>query len=245
MTTTAPVRPANVFIAMSDGAIGNAIEHIFKDAVQFVDSHEEADLVIFTEVGQVEKGYSRKKSYMFLPVHLDNKHLVMPHNVTTVSVVSIAKIVDVITDVQKKLSPTAPTKIVIDDSTFKILADAKRILVIDDTPKHIASAKKGLAGHRLTTVTSYKDAMFTLGKEDFDVVLIDLHLPMSSKTMGAKFRLGEQVPYGILLMIEAVVQGAKRVAVVTDLSHHDDPFSAAFDHFSNFARSPSRMRRSG
>jgi len=35
-------------------------------------------------------------------------------------------------------------------------------------------------------------------------------------------------------MIEAARQGAKQVAVVTDLNHHTDPFSAAFDHFSRF-----------
>ena len=76
--------------------------------------------------------------------------------------------------------------------------------------------------------------MNIIGSEKFDVVLTDLHLPMSSKTMGDKFRFGELVPYGILLMVEAARQGAKYVAVVTDLSHHDDPFSAAFDHYSQF-----------
>lgn len=53
--------------------------------------------------------------------------------------------------------------------------------------------------------------------------------------MGSKFKLGELVPYGMLLMVEAAHQGATQVAVVTDLSHHNDPFSAAFDYFSGFS----------
>ena len=75
--------------------------------------------------------------------------------------------------------------------------------------------------------------MQILGSEKFDIVLTDLQMPMSSRTLGpSAFKLGQLVPYGILLMVEAAHQGAKHVAVVTDLNHHADWVSAAFDHFS-------------
>ena len=119
------------------------------------------------------------------------------------------------------------------EEEIPLLPDAMLVLVIDDTPKNIMSAEKAFAGHHLVTATDYDEAMKILGSEKFDVVLTDLHLPMSSQTLGGEaFKLGELVPYGLLLMIEAARQGANAVAVVTDLSHHADPFSAAFDHFS-------------
>src|SRR4030042_1476445 len=57
-----------------------------------------------------------------------------------------------------------------------------------------------------------------------------------AKTLSQEaFKLGQLVPYGFLLMCEAAINGAKYIAVVSDLGHHDDHFSAAFDHFYSIA----------
>lgn len=229
------INPIRIHIAFPESPLGKAIKQILGAPVWFVETQEEADLVLFTEVRQIEKGFDKKKSYAFLKTQPHGSNPTMPENVRVIADISLPVICQSISEVAAALAPEpASQEAVVEELTVELLPDALRILVIDDTAKHIASAKKGLAGHRLTTATGYEEAMELLGNEKFDVVLTDLHLPMSSKTMGDTFKLGELVPYGILLMIEAARQGAKKVAVVTDLSHHDDPFSAAFDHYSQF-----------
>lgn len=233
MSTT--INPVSIHVAFPESPLGKVIKQILGAPVRFVETQEEADLVLFTEVRQIEKGFDKKKAYAFLKTDQHGRNPTMPENVRVIGDISLPVICQAISEVAATLAPAqASQEAVKEEPAAELLPDAFRILVIDDTAKHIASAKKGLAGHRLTTATSYEEAMGLLDKEKFDVVLTDLHLPMSSKTMGDKFKLGELVPYGILLMIEAARQGAKKVAVVTDLSHHDDPFSAAFDHYSQF-----------
>ncbi len=232
-------RLVHICVAMGDGPIPRSIKQVLSTLLEdgkiaFVTGTAEADLVIFTDVRDIERGYDKEKSYVFMRVvtnasGLPEGCIVIP---CTEIVVGLIKVIE---DVSKKLTWSAKKPVVSEDTVATPLrSDALRILVIDDTSVNIVSARSGLVGHRLTTVMGYEEAMNFLGKEKFDVVLTDLHLPMSSKTMGDKFKLGELVPYGILLMIEAARQGAKYVAVVTDLSHHDDPFSAAFDHYSQF-----------
>ncbi|MEI8337552.1 MAG: hypothetical protein WCF92_00200 [bacterium] len=223
-----------VHVTFGDKVHGRAIKQVLWEPVQFVETPEEADLILFDNVRDVEKGFNKEKAYAYFVLNPMEEISTMPSNVTIIRQASLVQVLEVISEVFKKLPSSAPSQIVMEEPVAEILPDAKRILVIDDTPKHIASAKICLAGHNLITVTSYEEAMEVLNNEKFDVVLTDLHLPMSSKTMGSKFKLGELVPYGILLMLEASRQGAKLVAVVTDLSHHDDPFSAAFDHYSRF-----------
>lgn len=228
------INPIRIHVAFPESPLGKVIKQILGAPVRFVETQEEADLVLFTEVRQIEKGFDKKKSYAFLKTQ-PGSHPEMPENVRVIADISLPVICQSISEVAATLAPApASQEVSAEEPVVELLPNALRILVIDDTAKHIASAKKGLAGHRLTTATGYQEAMELLGKEKFDVVLTDLHLPMSSQTMGDKFKLGELVPYGILLMIEAARQGAKKVAVVTDLSHHDDPFSAAFDHYSRF-----------
>lgn len=234
MNTPTTVRPIRINVTFANKPLGKAIMQVIGEPVIFVATQEEADLIFFCEVRDVEKGFSKEKSYAYLQMHAGDRHPKFPENVRIISDCSLVNILQMVVDVTNSLPEAQVTKAAVEEFTNELLPNALRILVIDDTTKHIASAKKGLAGHRLTTATGYEEAMELLGKEKFDVVLTDLHLPMSSKTMGDKFKLGELVPYGILLMIEAARQGAKKVAVVTDLSHHDDPFSAAFDHYSRF-----------
>lgn len=235
-------RPVRINLSLEADVVGKAIKQTLRvlssgDVVEFVTSSEEADLIVFDDVRNIEKGFSREKSYAYLAgMRSGERYPAFPTNVSVVPVTqAVATLIKLVSDLSKKLQPIAVHEDVQREEAVPLREDAKRILVIDDTPKHIASAKKTLAGHRVITATNYEDAMDILEREKFDVVLTDLHLPMSSRTLSPHaFKLGELVPYGILLMIEAARQGAKHVAVVTDLSHHDDPFSAAFDHYSRF-----------
>jgi len=69
---------------------------------------------------------------------------------------------------------------------------------------------------------------------DFDVVLIDLMMPASDRTLGdrCEHRRGEQMPYGFPLMIKVATLHSNRVkdiAVVSDVSHHNHAMSATLD----------------
>jgi CheY-like chemotaxis protein len=204
--------------------------------VKFVEAQCDADLVIFDNVRDVERGFNEQKKYVCLELIPSKKQF--PANVETFQFVdAVPRLMNLVSELQANLIPADGSPEAGPAEAIPLRSDARRILVIDDTPKHIASARTGLAGHYLSVATGYEEAMqiLGLGKEKFDVVLTDLHLPMSSATLSdTAFRLGELVPYGILLMVEAARQGAKFVAVVTDLNHHSDAFSAVFNHYSRF-----------
>ena len=231
-------RIVQIWLAMKDGALPRSIKRVLRTVVgeethTFVESQDEADLVIFTDVRDIEHGYSREKVYAFIDLG-DGMGVSLPENCVRVNAThALLGLIRAIEMAQKNFA--IPQSAVDSSEDVVLKPNALRILVIDDDPRNIASARQGLSGELLRTVTGYEEAMEILGHEKFDVVLTDLHLPMSSKTMGSKFVLGQLVPYGLLLMLEASRNGAGLVAVVTDLSHHDDPFSAAFDHFSQFS----------
>jgi CheY-like chemotaxis protein len=232
-------RPVRINVAMDEKSpIRLAIEHVFgvigdPKSHCFVKSVGEADLVIFDELRTIEKDYSDSRTYALLDKHGD-KPKNLPSNVTDVLSATniVVELMNLIVKVWVTLKPLEIPKVEPIIPEVPLRPDAMRILVIEDTPKHQTSAKAGLAGHKLTVATGYEEAMKILESEKFDVVLTDLQMPMSSRTLSSKaFKLGQLVPYGLLLKDEAAHQGAKYVAVVTDLGHHDDWVSAAFDHF--------------
>lgn len=66
---------------------------------------------------------------------------------------------------------------------------------------------------------------------EFDIVLTDLLVPASSAEQGdkgSKF-VGQEMPLGTTIALQALIIGIKMVAVVTDINHHHHPASAAFD----------------
>jgi CheY-like chemotaxis protein len=198
------------------GVLGDPKTHCFVKGV------EEADLVIFDDVKAIASSYSQSKTYALIDCG-GNKPKNLPANVTDVlSATNImVELISLIQKVELTLKPLEASKAELIVTEVPLHPDAKRILVIEDTPKHQVSAKAGLAGHKLTVVTSYEEAMKILESEKFDIVLTDLQMPMSSMMLNPNaFKLGELVPYGILLMIEAAHRGAKRVALVTDISNH-------------------------
>lgn len=125
-----------------------------------------------------------------------------------------------------------------------------RILLIEDDAWHIEQAKNQLVGHELTICTSYKEAeeKFTGGghwyKEGaefpFDVVLTDLHLPLSPDGISVKAWCygdgkeetiavyGKEIPYGAVFAMVAMRRGVP-VAIVSDGNHHGAPMNWAFD----------------
>lgn len=113
-----------------------------------------------------------------------------------------------------------------------------KILVFDDTRKHRESANLCLGKeHELTVVGHYDHAQEVLINKgvygDFDVVMTDLMVPASDQAQGREGErfVGQEMPIGAIIALLAISNGVKKVAVVTDMNHHNHPASAAFDCF--------------
>lgn len=123
-----------------------------------------------------------------------------------------------------------------------------KILIIDDKQENLDAAKKQLAGHELTTASSYDEAEKYLAanlcsdrnygrwrknseidyiESKFDVILTDLFLPASTNAVvGVKF--SDEVPYGTVLALAALRLGIP-VAIVTTGGHHANSFMWSLD----------------
>lgn len=121
-----------------------------------------------------------------------------------------------------------------------------RILVADDMPANLESARQTLAGHDLTLCGTVEEACHALGfrapsapatvTEPFDAVLTDLWMPMPlperSKLLGVHFSkrdTGGLAPVGLIFALRAVNQGTRFVAILTDSDHHTDPLVTVMD----------------
>lgn len=231
-------RPVRIYLAMEDGALPRAITQVFGlvgeiNSQSLVDNHADADLVLAHSIRNIEDGYDVEKTYGLIGFLRTDVPKWLPDNIHTIGLAStLVELANLIQRVWLTLKPLEAKVTEPITPEVPLLPDALRILVIEDTHKHRVSARAGLAGHKLTVVTGYVEAMKILSNEKFEVVLTDLQMPMSSRTLSNEaFKIGQLVPYGIMLMIEAAHRGAKHVAVVTDLNHHADWMSAAFDHF--------------
>lgn len=110
-----------------------------------------------------------------------------------------------------------------------------KILVIDDTVAHQQSARQTLKGHDLTVVGGHDEALEVLStyttKPYWDAVLSDLLMPAGRNAQGGPGMqyIGQEMPIGWSLAIQAAILGAKFVAVATDMNHHHHPASAMLD----------------
>ncbi len=116
-----------------------------------------------------------------------------------------------------------------------------KILVIEDSAAHRQSAIQTLIGHDVTIVDSFDAAKELLQKscwkdgaeienQMFDAVLTDMMMPMSKDGLAyGTYKPEEQVPYGLILALQAAYRGAKFVAMLTDTNHHNGAMSKALD----------------
>jgi CheY-like chemotaxis protein len=115
---------------------------------------------------------------------------------------------------------------------------ALRILVVEDNPLHIESAKVLLAEHSVTVVSGFDQALDELERMP-DVVLTDCMIPKGGdRTMSPEGkRLAESqgpMPYGPIIALHAIQKGVKKVGIITSGNHHSDPFIFAFDGLNGF-----------
>ncbi|MBT7007781.1 hypothetical protein HN958_04760 [Candidatus Falkowbacteria bacterium] len=120
-----------------------------------------------------------------------------------------------------------------------------KVLVIDDSPLNQESARQTITDHDLTVVGTYDEAYDLLlvsfhGRpqcnEPFEVVLTDLLMPAGSRNQcgpGKEF-VGQEMPVGFALALNAVLHGAKYVGVVSMGEHHHHPALAMLDRLGSY-----------
>ncbi len=110
MNTENNTRPIRVNLSLSADVVGRAIQQVFSsDAVLFVTSPDEADLIVFDDVRKIEKGFSKEKSYAYLfGMQHGEKKPSLPMNVSIVPVTeAVVKLITIISDLRRKLQPIA------------------------------------------------------------------------------------------------------------------------------------------
>ncbi|MDP1689482.1 MAG: hypothetical protein Q8L47_05165 [bacterium] len=108
MDTESYTRPIRVNLNLSVDIVSRAIQQVFSsDAVQFVASPDEADLIVFDDVRKVEKGFNKEKSYAYLfGMQRREKKPALPMNVSTIPITeAVAKLITIVSDLSKKLRP--------------------------------------------------------------------------------------------------------------------------------------------
>ncbi len=220
--------------------------------IELVGATENADLIVFNDIRDVACIHPDKK-YLYFPTNgsrlpepvADNIIVLQEHTIEHF-LSAVQKAIDELPDgeniIVEQPDMLAPP-VLTGDSFFDNLtnppptlkAGALCILAISSAPQNIASAKTGLAGHRLNTATTYEEARSILATSKFDVVLIDLHLTSMSEPQG-KVQSGIPVlTFGTLIMLEAALTGSKEIAGIIASTDTSDTFLAAFRHSS---RSP-------
>lgn len=226
-----------VFLIL-DKPLDSAVEKMFLllGDLEIVDSQENADLIVTSNEANVAASFDEKKWYLILKNFIskigDNKHsnvrVIEVHQFLTSAALFLTEIREIMEDRQE--SPNVEFIPLPEQRP-----DLKCILVVDDKLENRQAAVKQLSDKwNVWLASGYDEAMGILAAEPdkFEIALLDLHMPMSPRTLSEEaFHLGELVPYGLLLLLEVCCQGVKFAAVVTDLNHHSDPFSAAFDNF--------------
>jgi len=115
--------------------------------------------------------------------------------------------------------------------------DGSDLLIVDDHRVHAMSAIQQLGEtHQLTVVSTFRQALAELAarraETQFEAVLTDFLLPASGHNLGPAACVaftGRLMPLGPYVAMQAIQSGVKKVAVVTDASHHDHPMVAALD----------------
>ena len=111
-----------------------------------------------------------------------------------------------------------------------------RILLLDDNLRHRRAGMRQLEalGHEVVAFCDYGEAREQAKTEKFDVALIDLLMPAEPTTLGDRARkefVGREIAIGFPLVLELSRLGIKRIAVATDMNHHNHPMSAVVDWF--------------
>lgn len=111
-----------------------------------------------------------------------------------------------------------------------------KILLVDDSVRHRRAGKKQLEkiDHEVVAVSEYSEAHRLAEEGRFDIALLDLLMPAETTTLGPDARaehVGREIAIGFPLLL-SLAGWIGKIAVATDMNHHNHPMSAAVDWFS-------------
>jgi CheY-like chemotaxis protein len=108
---------------------------------------------------------------------------------------------------------------------------AMKILVVEDTPRHLQEAVRVLteAGHEVVTATNYDDLHKAYERQEdgphkplIDGAISDIYVPLSKARGGGKYN-NSFCPVGLLVAADITRSGIP-VVFCTDGNHHGDHF---------------------
>lgn len=108
------------------------------------------------------------------------------------------------------------------------------ILLLDDNVRHRRAGVKQLQalGHEVVAFSDYGEARKRCEVEHFDIALLDLLMPAEPTTLGdeaCKEFVGREIAIGFPLILDLSRRNIGKIAVATDMNHHNHPMSAAVD----------------
>lgn len=218
--------------------INVVLQTVLKVLVQAerVDNQENADLIIIDNFRKVAGNYHEDKQYVLLD-YSQQERVSMP-DLPNFTRVGVSDCLAQLLQISSRIKLEADAKVAVsavepEVSTEKL--GMPWILVVDDKPENRQAAYDQLGNDFNLVVAEGFDRVRQAFKErKFAYALIDLHLPVATGgalgEAGIARHIGMDIPYGLFLLLEACQEGA-HAAVVTDLNHHQDPFSAAFDYY--------------
>lgn len=111
--------------------------------------------------------------------------------------------------------------------------DNLKIMVIDDSPWNIASAKLTLAGYNITTIDNVSTAFEVLSKglQGYSALLTDIYLPQGNfrGALAENIVASDKViPAGIVFALTAIHCGVPTI-ICSDSDHHQDVFASLLD----------------
>ena len=195
---------------------------------KLVERAEDADVVILQGTRTLESAHSYERQYLLFPNFREAKPAAAPDNVQVLDQpINPVQCLEALNKAKERTGGQQASQATAEKP------DAPRVLVIDDSERHCAAAREQLtANYNLTVVTNYSQALKAI-QQPYDAVLTDLMLPASSETLGTEAiekYVGQEMPLGFVIALLAAQAGCQRIAVVTDLNHHQHPMSAALDH---------------
>lgn len=215
-----------------EGAVRAALLQVLKallddQKVELVESLSESTAAIIYGLRPLAQVHSHDRRFIVVRELGEKAPAKVAENVV------VTTIPTVVADILKFLGdlPSLPARESTPTSVLR--PGAKRVLVIEDSARHVEAARKQLsADFNLTIVTNYHQALQAV-QQPYDAVLTDLMLPASTEQLSKEAveqHVGLEMPLGFVLVFLAAAAGTKRIGVVTDLSHHAHPVSAALDH---------------
>ena len=108
----------------------------------------------------------------------------------------------------------------------------KKLSVLIVTQDNVEGVERIVNNHNIRLVSSYEEALRQLADQKFDAIITDLRIVVSDEaTGGMDFGVGELMPYGIPIAMEAAYKGVRHIGVIVDPHHSKDSLVTVFDYF--------------